>query len=159
MTVGTKLPEVTFKIMTPEGPKDMTTTDICANKKVAFFAVPGAFTPTCTAKHLPGYVDSYAALKAKGIESIACISVNDPFVMDAWGKSCGATEKILMLADGNGTFTKAVGLEMDAEGHGMGTRSQRYAMIVDNGIVSKIFIDKAGAFEVSSAEHILSHLV
>jgi peroxiredoxin len=156
--IGEKLPQVTFKLMTDAGPKDVSTEALFEGKKVALFAVPGAFTPTCSAKHLPGYVSSYDALKAKGVSDIICLSVNDAFVMDAWGKSCHTADKVTMVADGNGTFTQAIGLEMDAQGHGLGIRSQRYAMLVDNGVVTKMFVEKPGVFEVSSAEHLLGQL-
>ena len=155
--IGDKLPSVVFKIMTPSGPEDLKSDDFFAHKKVALFAVPGAYTPTCTAKHLPGYVDHYQQLKAKGIDEIACVAVNDIFVMHAWAQSCKA-EKITMLSDGNGTFTHAIELKMNGESYGLGSRSQRYAMIVDNGIVTQLFVEQPGEFKVSSVEHILSQL-
>ena len=125
---------------------------------LALFAVPGAFTPTCSAKHVPGYVDNYDTLKSKGIDAIACVSVNDAFVMGAWGKDQKADGKVHMLADGNGDFTRAIGLEFDASKFGMGKRSQRYSMIVDNGVVKTVNVEEPGAFEVSSAEHIITQL-
>ena len=156
--VGDKVPEVTFTTMTAEGPRPMTTAEVFGGKKVALFAVPGAFTPTCSAKHLPGYVNSYDALKAKGIDRIVCVSVNDVFVMSAWAKDQKTADKVLLLADGNGAFAKAVGLELDAKGFGMGTRSQRYSMIVDNGVVKQLNVEAGGEFKVSSAEHMLGQL-
>ena len=157
IATGDKIPAVTIKVMGEKGPQDITTDEIFAGKKVVLFAVPGAFTPGCTVTHLPGYVVQADKIKAKGVDTIACLSVNDAFVMDAWGKSQNA-EELLMLADGNGTFTKAVDLEMDAAGYGMGTRSQRYAMIVDDGVVSHIAVEPAGDIEGSSAEAILKQL-
>ncbi len=156
--VGDKLPDVNLKIMTALGPKDISTAELFGGKKVALFAVPGAFTPTCSAKHLPGYVSAYDALIRKGVTEIMCIAINDIFVMDAWGKSCHADQFITMVSDGNGTFTNAIDLIMDGQAHSMGTRSQRYAMLVDNAIVTKLFVEKPGDFEVSSAEHLLGQL-
>ena len=156
--VGDKLPEVMLKIAGDQGPQDISTQALFGGIKTAFFAVPGAFTPTCSAKHLPGYVSLNDQLKAKGVDQIVCLAVNDAFVMKAWGESCHVNDKIIMASDGNGTFTKAVGLEMDAQGYTMGTRSQRYAMIVDDGKVTKLFIEQPGTFEVSSAEHLLAQL-
>ena len=153
--VGDRLPEATLRTMTAEGPQAKTTSDIFAGKTVALFAVPGAFTPTCSARHLPGFNDNAGALKAKGIDTIACVSVNDVFVMDAWGKAQNCGQNILMLADGNGDFTKAVGLELDGSKFGMGSRSQRYSMVVDDGVVTSLNVEQGGAFEVSSAEHML----
>jgi peroxiredoxin len=122
------------------------------------FGLPGAFTPTCSAKHVPSYVANYDALKAKGVDDIICISVNDAFVMGAWGKDQKAGDKVMMLGDGNGEFTQAMGLTMDGSKFGLGTRSQRYAMVVDNGVIKELFVEKPGAFEVSSAENVLKHL-
>jgi peroxiredoxin len=156
--VGDKIPSVTLREMTADGPKAVSTDELFAGKKVALFALPGAFTPTCSAKHVPGFVQNAEALKAKGIDTIACLSVNDAFVMGAWGKDQGAGDKVRMLADGNGEFTAAVGLEMDGSKFGMGKRSQRYAMIVHNGVVTTLDVEQPGAFEVSSAEHVLSQL-
>jgi peroxiredoxin len=157
LKTGDALPNTTFKIMIDGGPKDVSTQEFFANRTVALFAVPGAYTPTCTAKHLPGYVDAFSALKNKGVDEIACVAVNDIFVMDAWGKSCNA-QNVTMLSDGNGAFTQSIGLELEAQGYGMGTRSQRYSMLVKNGIVEKLFVEKSGAFEVSSAEHLLDQI-
>ncbi|MBC6983483.1 peroxiredoxin [Caulobacter sp. 17J80-11] len=155
---GDKLPEATFMTMTGEGPKPMTTDEVFKDKTVVLFAVPGAFTPTCSARHLPGFVDSAADLKAKGVDAIACLSVNDAFVMGAWGENAGTGEDVLMLADGNGDFTKKLGLAMDASKFGMGERSQRYAMLVKNGVVEKLNVEAPGEFRVSSAEHVLGQL-
>ena len=156
--VGDKLPEATFTTMTAEGPRPMTTAEVFGGKKVALFAVPGAFTPTCSAKHLPGFVNNFDALKNKGIDRVVCVSVNDVFVMSAWGKDQKVGDKVLMLADGNGAFAKALGLELDAKGFGMGTRSQRYSMIVDNGVVKQLNVEAGGEFKVSAAEHMLGQL-
>jgi glutaredoxin/glutathione-dependent peroxiredoxin len=156
--VGDKVPAVKVKQMTPEGMKDIDTGDFFKGKKVVLFALPGAFTPTCSAKHLPGFVEKAAEIKGKGVDAIACLSVNDAFVMNAWGKEQKADGKVQMLADGNGDFTRAVGLELDGSGYGLGKRSQRYAMIVDNGTVKMLNVEKPGSFEVSSAEAILKAL-
>lgn len=150
--VGDRLPEATFTTMTADGPKPLTTAEVFAGKKVVLFSVPGAFTPTCSKAHLPGYVKQADDLKAKGVAAIACLAVNDVFVMDAWAKSQGADGKVLMLADGNAAFTKQIGLELDASKHGMGTRSQRFSMIVEDGVVSTLNIEAPGKFEVSSCE-------
>ena len=156
--VGDKVPDVKLTTMSDKGPAPIQTADLFAGKTVALFAVPGAFTPTCSAKHLPGYVEHAAELKQKGVDTIACLSVNDAFVMGAWGKSQNTGEKIVMLADGNGDFTKSVGLEMDGSKFGMGHRSQRYSMLVKNGVVTQLNVEKPGAFEVSNAETILKQL-
>ena len=156
--VGDKVPSVTLREMTSDGPKSVATDELFAGKTVALFALPGAFTPTCSAKHVPGFVQNYDALKAKGVDLIACLSVNDAFVMGAWGKDQGAGDKVRMLADGNGEFTEAVGLVMDGSKFGMGKRSQRYSMIIHNGVVKTLNVEQPGAFEVSSAEHLLGQL-
>ena len=156
--VGDKIPAAKLQIKTKDGVQTKTTDEIFGGKKVVLFALPGAFTPTCSAKHLPGFVNNHQALKSKGIDSVACLSVNDAFVMDAWGKDQGVEDKVLMLADGNGEFTKAVGLTMDGTGYGMGLRSQRYAMVLDNGVIKTLNVEAPGAFEVSSAEAILKAL-
>ena len=156
--VGDKLPAATFSAGTPEGPKPMTTDEIFAGKKVALFAVPGAFTPTCSARHLPGFKDHVADFKAKGVDAIACVSVNDAFVMKAWGESQSIGDAILMLGDGNGDFTKALGLEMDASKFGMGVRSQRYSMIVEDGVVKELNVEAPGEFKVSAADYMLAQL-
>ena len=155
--VGDRIPDSSLSVMTSEGPSQLTTADLFGNKRVVLFSVPGAFTPTCSAKHLPGFVDHADEILSKGVDEIACMSVNDVFVMNAWGKSANA-DKITMLADGNGDFAKALGLEMDASGFGMGQRSQRFALIADDGVVSKLFIEGPGEFRVSSAEHVISEL-
>jgi peroxiredoxin len=156
--VGDKIPAAKLQIKTKDGVQTKTTDEIFGGKKVVLFALPGAFTPTCSAKHLPGFVNNHQALKSKGIDSVACLSVNDAFVMEAWGKDQGVEDKVMMLADGNGEFTKAVALTMDGTGYGMGLRSQRYAMVLDNGVIKTLNVEAPGAFEVSSAESILKAL-
>jgi peroxiredoxin len=156
--VGDKLPSATFTTPTKDGPQQLTTEQVFAGKRVALVAVPGAFTPTCSARHLPGFKDHAEALKAKGVDTIACVSVNDAFVMGAWGKDQGIEDEILLLADGSAEFTKALGLEMDASRFGMGTRSQRYSMLVDDGVVKQLNVEQGGEFRVSSAEHLLGQL-
>lgn len=156
--VGDKVPSATLMEKQEGGPKPVKTDDLFAGKKVVLFALPGAFTPTCSAKHLPGFIQNAAAIKAKGADVIACLSVNDAFVMGAWGDQQGAGGKVMMLADGNGDFTRALGLEMDATRFGMGHRSQRFSMVVDNGIVKALNIEEPGAFSVSSAEHVMKQL-
>jgi peroxiredoxin len=154
---GDKIPAATLHSMQDGKPTPMTTEDIFAGKKVVLFAVPGAFTPTCSMAHLPGYVVHANSIKAKGVDTIACVSVNDAFVMDAWGQNKNA-EELLMLADGNGDLTAALGLTMDGSGFGLGQRSQRYAMIVENGTVTKLSVEAPGKLEVSAAEAILEAL-
>ena len=155
---GDKLPEATMHIMGEDGrPKAVTTADLFAGKKVVAFAVPGAFTPGCSQVHLPGYVVNADKLKAKGVDSIVCLSVNDAFVMGSWGQNQNADE-LVMVGDGNGDFTRALGLEMDGSGFGLGTRSQRYAMIVDDGTVTALAVEAPGAIEVSKAEAMLEAL-
>ncbi|MGZ5922999.1 MAG: redoxin family protein [Rhizomicrobium sp.] len=156
--VGDKIPSATLMQMKDGGPKPVKTDDLFAGKKVVVFALPGAFTPTCSAKHLPGFVQNADALKAKGVDAIACVSVNDAFVMGAWGDQQKVGDKVMMLADGNGDLTRALGLEMDGSRFGMGKRSQRFAMIVDNGVVKQLNVEEPGAFAVSSAEHVLTQL-
>ena len=156
--VGDRLPEATLRTMSPEGPAAKTTSDIFAGKTVALFAVRGAFTPTCSARHLPGFKDHAADLKAKGIDLIACVAVNDVFVMDAWGKAQGVGADVLMLADGNGEFTKAVGLELDGSKFGMGPRSQRYSLVAKDGVVTQLNIEAGPEFRVSAADYMLEHL-
>ncbi|HEX8412970.1 MAG TPA: peroxiredoxin [Sphingomicrobium sp.] len=155
--VGDHLPEAIFSKVTPEGPEPASTADFFKGRRVALFAVPGAFTPTCSARHLPGYVERAAELKAKGVDEIACTSVNDPFVMSAWAKAGNAGE-ITMLADGNGTFAKAAGLSFDSSRFGMGERSQRYAMIVNDGVVEQLHVEAPGEFKVSSADYLIDQL-
>lgn len=156
--VGEKVPAGKLRQLTSEGPKEITTDELFAGKKVAVFAVPGAFTPTCSVRHLPGYIDRAADIKAKGVDAIACIAVNDAFVMGAWGKEHKADGKVLMLADGSGEFTKAMGLEFDLTRNGMGVRSQRYSMLVDNVVVKALNVEQPGQFDVSSAEAMLKAL-
>ncbi|WP_300552013.1 peroxiredoxin [Maricaulis sp.] len=158
ISVGDRLPEATLMTMTADGPNQLSTGDVFAGKTVALFALPGAFTPTCSAKHLPGFIEKAAEIKGKGVDTIACLSVNDVFVMDAWGKSQGAGDDVVMLADGNAQFAKAIGLEFDGSGFGMGVRAQRFSMIVKDGVVTELNVEEPGAFEVSSADHILGQL-
>lgn len=154
---GDKLPDLPLTIATPEGPRPTTTGEYFAGRKVALFAVPGAYTPTCSAKHLPSFIDKAADLKGKGVDEIACTSVNDPFVMAAWSRESGA-DGITMLADGNGQFAQSIGLSMDAGKFGMGTRSQRYSMIVNDGVVEQLNVEEPGAYQVSGAETLLEQL-
>ncbi len=156
--VGDKAPSGTFGVMTQNGPGAISADELFAGKRVALFSVPGAFTPTCSAQHLPGYVKHAAELKARGVDTIACLAVNDVFVMGAWGKDQNVGDEVMMLADGNGEFTRALGLELDATGFGMGMRGQRFSMLVNDGTVEAINIEAPGAFEVSSAEHMLKSL-
>ena len=157
--VGDKVPSATLYELSPEGPKPIKTEELFApGKKVVAFALPGAFTPTCSAKHVPGFVAEADKFKAKGVDAIACISVNDAFVMGAWGKDQKSGDKVMMLGDGAAEFTNAMGLSMDLTKNGMGVRSQRYAMVVKDGKIDQLFVEKPGAFEVSSAENVLKHL-
>ncbi len=156
--VGERIPSGTLFHMTENGPEAITTDEIFAGKKVVLFALPGAFTPTCSAKHLPGFVAKAEEIKAKGVDTIACLSVNDAFVMGAWGKDQGVGDKVLMLADGIADFTKALGLELDLTPRAMGLRSDRYAMIVDDGVVTLLNREEPRAFDVSSAETVLAAL-
>ena len=156
--VGDKLPAVTLTQATAEGPKPVTTDDIFKGKKVALFALPGAFTPTCSAKHLPGFKQRAGDIKAKGVDTVACLSVNDAFVMRAWAEDQAVGDDIVMLGDGNGAFTQAVGLEMDGSKFGLGKRSQRYSMIVDDGVVKELNIEEGGGFRVSAADYLLAQL-
>lgn len=153
--VGDRLPTTTLVKVTTEGPEQVTTTDFFAGRRVVLFAVPGAFTPTCSAQHLPGFVSHADAVKAKGVDEIACTAVNDVFVMKAWGQ-VHSSDAITMLADGNADFAKAIGLTLDGTKFGMGVRSQRYTMLVDDGVVEQLFVEAPGEFKVSSAEHLLS---
>ena len=156
--VGDRLPAATLTTMTKDGPEPVQVPDAFAGQKVALFCVPGAFTPTCSARHLPGFVEKADELKAKGIDRIVGLSVNDVFVMDAWGKAGNVGDKITLLADGNGAFVKALGLELDASGFGMGLRGKRFSMIVDDGVVEQLNVEEGGEFRVSSAEHLLATL-
>ena len=155
---GDKIPSVTLRYLTPEGVQAVPSDEFFAGKKVIVFGLPGAYTRTCSSRHLPGYVGNAAALKAKGVDAIACLSVNDAFVMNAWGKEHQAGDKVVMLGDGSAEFTKAIGLELDRVKEGMGIRSQRYAMLVDNGVVKKLHVEKPGEYGVSSAEAMLEAL-
>ena len=154
--VGDKIPSMKLMQATAEGPKETSTDEFFGGKKVVLFAVPGAFTPTCSAKHLPGFVQHAADFKAKGVDTVACIAVNDAFVMGAWGKDQGTEGKVAMLADGAAAFAKAIGLELDLNGRGMGWRSQRYALVAENGVVTHLGVEAPGGFEVSKAEAILA---
>jgi len=156
--VGDRMPEGGFGVMTKDGPGSVSTGDLFKGKKVVLFAVPGAFTPTCSMNHLPGYVKHAAEFKAKGVDTIACMSVNDAFVMDAWGKDKQVGDKVTMLADGNGTYARALGLELDASGFGMGQRSQRFAILVQDGVVKQLYVEAPREFKVSAAEHVLNSL-
>ena len=157
--IGDRIPSTTLSQGTPEGPRPVQTDEFFKGKTVALFAVPGAFTPTCSARHLPGYVDNKSALADKGVDVIACLSVNDAFVMNAWAESQSLTpDDVVMLADGSGDFTRTLGLVLDARGFGMGERSQRYSMLVKDGVVTQLNIEQGGEFKVSAAEHLLAQL-
>ena len=156
--VGDKLPSGVFTVPGPEGPQKLTTDQLFAGKKVVLFSVPGAFTPTCDARHLPGFIQHAADFRAKGVDTVACMAVNDVFVMKAWAKASAVEDKVLMLADGNAEYSKALGLEMDATGFGMGIRGKRFALVADNGVVKGLFVEGPGEFKVSSADHVLSQL-
>ena len=156
--VGDKIPEGTLTQMTEKGPAPISTSELFGGKKVVLFAVPGAFTPTCSAKHLPGFKQLAPELKAKGVDTIACLSVNDAFVMKAWGEDQAVGDDIIMLGDGNGDFTTAIGLEMDGSKFGMGKRSQRYSMIVKDGVVAELNVEQGGEFRVSAADYLLAQL-
>jgi glutaredoxin/glutathione-dependent peroxiredoxin len=156
--VGDSLPAATFTVPVGDGLKPMSTADVFGGRTVALLAVPGAFTPTCSARHLPSYKDHAEALKAKGVDAIACLSVNDGFVMKAWAADQGIGEEVMMLADGNGDFTKAIGLELDASGFGMGLRAQRFSLVAKDGVVTHLFVEAPAEYKVSSAEHMLEML-
>lgn len=156
--VGDRIPSVTFAKATENGPEGVTSDEFFAGRKVALFSVPGAFTPTCSAKHLPGFKEKSEELKAKGVDSIVCVSVNDVFVMKAWGKDQGIDGEVLLIADGNGDFTKAIGLDFDGSKFGMGPRSQRYSLVAKDGVVTQLHVEDAGQFKVSSAEYLLEQL-
>lgn len=156
--VGDKMPAGTFTQVTKDGPQKVNAEDFFKGRKVVLFSVPGAFTPTCDARHLPGFVEKAGEIKAKGIDVIACMAVNDAFVMQAWGKSQNTDGKVEMLADGNAEYTKALGLEMDATGFGMGVRGQRFSLVVDDGVVKQLNVEEKGELKVSSAEHVLTQL-
>ena len=156
--VGQAIPNIDVQILGEDGPQPVNTSELFANKKVVMFAVPGAFTPTCSAQHLPGFIKHAAAIKAKSVDLIVCLSVNDSFVMSAWAKASGVSQDIVMLADGSANFTRALGLDSDFSSFGMGTRSQRFALIADQGKVIDLAVEQAGAFDVSSAETVLTKL-
>ncbi|MCH9693728.1 MAG: peroxiredoxin [Gammaproteobacteria bacterium] len=158
ISAGEKMPAGAFGIMTEAGPGAISTDDLFSGKKVVLVSVPGAFTPTCSAKHLPGFVEQAAALQGKGVDTVACMAVNDVFVMDAWGKDQNVADKVMMLADGNGEYAAALGLEMDGNAFGMGMRGQRFAIVVDDGVATHVGVEAPGAFEVSKAEAILEAL-
>ena len=155
---GDKMPSGVFGVMTSSGPGALSTDELFANKKVVLVSVPGAFTPTCSAQHLPGFVQNAEALRGKGVDTIACMSVNDVFVMDAWGKDQNVGEDVVMLADGNGEYARALGLELDGKAFGMGMRSERFAIVVDDGIATEVAVEAPGQFEVSKAEAVLASL-
>ncbi len=158
ISIGDKIPSADLNILTDDGPGGISTDEIFSGKKVAIFGLPGAFTPTCSAQHLPGFVNNADALKAKGIDTIVCLAVNDPFVMGAWGKDQNVGDKVMMVADGSANFTKATGLELDLTEKGLGVRCQRFSMVVDDGEVKSLNIDEAGAVEKTSAEAMLGEL-
>jgi len=155
---GDKMPSGVFTIAGPDGPQKLTTEQLFAGRKVVLFSVPGAFTPTCDARHLPGFVQHAADFKAKDVDTVACMAVNDVFVMKAWGKASAVDDKVLMLADGNGEYSRALGLELDATGFGMGMRGKRFAIIVQDGVAQGVFVEAPGEFKVSSAEYVLGQL-
>jgi peroxiredoxin len=156
--VGDRLPKATFVKATPDGPQPVDSEDYFRGRRVALFSVPGAFTPTCSARHLPGFVERAEELKAKGVDEVACTAVNDAFVLQAWSESAGAQDKVTMLADGNGDFARAVGLEMDGTKYGMGRRGQRWSMIVNDNVVEQVNVEEPGAFSVSSADYMIERL-
>ncbi len=155
---GDRIPEGKLKVMGADGPKNVDAGELLGKGRVVLFSVPGAFTPTCSAKHLPGFIEKSADLRAKGVQKIVCLAVNDVFVMNAWGKSAGVGEAIVMAADGNGDYSRALGLELDATGFGMGMRGQRFALVIEDGVVKQVHAEAPGEFRVSSAEHVLSSL-
>lgn len=155
---GERMPDGKFKVMGEKGPQDLTTAQLFDGKRVVLFSVPGAFTPTCDAKHLPGFVDLADQFKAKGVDTVACMAVNDVFVMNAWGKASHVDGKVLMLADGNGEYARALGLELDGRSFGMGMRGQRFAIIVENGVARHVAIEAPGQFKVSAADAVLAQL-
>lgn len=155
---GDRIPEGKLKVMGKDGPMNVEAAELLGQGRVVLFSVPGAFTPTCDAKHLPGFIDKAAALKARGVGKLVCLAVNDVFVMNAWGKSAGVGESIVMAADGNGEYTRALGLELDARGFGMGMRGKRFALVIENGVVKQVHVEAPGEFKVSSADYILGQL-
>ena len=155
---GDRIPDGKLKVMGPDGPQNVDAAELLGKGRVVLFSVPGAFTPTCNAKHLPGYIEKAGEIRARGVDKIVCLAVNDVFVMGAWGKAAGAGDAVVMAADGNGDFTRALGLELDARGFGMGMRGQRFALMIENGVVRQVHVEAPGEFKVSSAEHILASL-
>jgi len=155
---GERMPAGKFKVMGESGPQELTTAQLFDGKRVVLFSVPGAFTPTCSARHLPGYIDHAAKLRAKGVDTIACMAVNDVFVMGAWGKSAGAGDAVLMLADGSGDYARALGLELDLMGAGLGMRGQRFALLVEDGVATKVLVEAPGEFKISAADYLLGQL-
>jgi peroxiredoxin len=155
---GDRIPDGKLKVMGPDGPQNVEAAELLGKGRVVLFSVPGAFTPTCNAKHLPGFIEKSGELRAKGVDRIVCLAVNDVFVMGAWGKAAGAGDAIVMAADGNGDFTRALGLELGARGFGMGMRGQRFALVIENGVVRQVHVEAPGEFKVSSAEHVLASL-
>ena len=155
---GDKIPEGKLKVMGADGPANVSAEELLGKGRVVLFSVPGAFTPTCSAKHLPGFIEKAEALRTKGVAKLVCLAVNDVFVMGAWGKSAGAGDAVVMAADGNGDYTRALGLELDARGFGMGMRGQRFALVIEDGVVKQVHVEAPGEFKVSSAEHILGTL-
>ena len=158
IAVGSRIPDIMLTKATADGPQSVEAKDYFAGRTVALFSVPGAFTPTCSARHLPGFVERADEIKGKGVDEIACTAVNDPFVMKAWGDSAGVSDKVTMLADGNGAFAEAVGLTMDGSKFGLGTRGQRYSMLVRDGVVEQLNVEEPGAFNVSSADYMIERL-
>ena len=155
---GDRIPDGKLKVMGADGPQNVDAAELLGKGRVVLFSVPGAFTPTCNAKHLPGFIDKAGDLRKKGVEKVVCLAVNDVFVMGAWGKSAGADDAGVMAADGNGEFTRALGLELDARDFGMGMRGQRFALVAENGVVRQVHVEAPGEFKVSSAEHVLASL-
>ncbi|HEV2748810.1 MAG TPA: peroxiredoxin [Allosphingosinicella sp.] len=156
--VGDRLPSTTFSKATPDGPQPVESDEYFRGRKIAVFSVPGPFTPTCSARHLPGFIDKADELRAKGVDEVACTAVSDAFVMNAWAEQAGAAGKVTMLADGNGEFVKALGLEMDASKFGMGQRGQRFSMLVEDNVVTQLNVEEPGAFNVSSADYLLERI-
>jgi peroxiredoxin len=155
---GDRIPDGKLKLMAKDGPMNVEATELLGQGRVVLFSVPGAFTPTCDAKHLPGFIEQAAALKAKGVSKLVCLAVNDVFVMNAWGKAAGVGDAIVMAADGNGDYSRALGLELDARGFGMGMRGKRFALVIENGVVRQVHVEAPGEFKVSSADYILGQL-
>jgi peroxiredoxin len=155
---GDRIPEGTLKVPGKDGAANVSAAELLGKGRVVVFSVPGAFTPTCHAKHLPGFIEKAPELRGKGVQKIVCLAVNDVFVMNAWGKASGVGDAIVMAADGNGDYSRALGLEMDARAHGMGMRGKRFALVIEDGVVKQLFVEAPGEFKVSSAEHVLSQL-